>query len=85
VFLTTLGQLPPAGSLPRVRLLCEPAISSPLDITICDDCMTIGAGLLPIPSKLVSKIEAGITLTWQSYSQTGWVWLDHQELKVHQK
>jgi len=85
VFFTALGYLPPAGSLPRVRLLHEPAVNNPLDVTPSDDCMTIRAGLPPVPSKLVSRIEAGNTLTWQNCSQTGLEWLDHQEVKNQQR
>jgi len=59
VFFTALGHLSPTGSVPRVRLLHEPAVNNPLDVTPSDDCMTIGAGLPPVPSKLVSRIEAG--------------------------
>jgi len=42
-----------------VRLLHEPAVNNLLDVTSSNDCMTIVAGLPPVPSKLVSRIEAG--------------------------
>ena len=54
-----LGQLPPCGSVPAMRLLHESVTSGPSDIATPDDCISIGAGLPPVPSKLVSKIEAG--------------------------
>jgi len=57
VFFTALEHIPP-GSLPRVRLLHEPAVNNLLDVTPSNDCMTIGAGLLPVPSKLVCRIVA---------------------------
>ena len=42
-----------------MRLLHEPAINNYSDTANLNDCVSVGAGLPPVPAKLVSKIEAG--------------------------
>ena len=61
-----LGTLPPVGSLQGVRLLSDPSPSATPPTTTTtpftntsDGYVMIGAGLPPVPAKLVSKIEAG--------------------------
>ena len=58
-FPIALGNLPPVGSVRGVRTLgLSDSVTTP-PLPALDDCVTIGAGLPPIPAKLVSRIEAG--------------------------
>ena len=54
-----MGQLPPNDSVPVVRLLHDPAINNCSDMANHNDYVPPGAGLPPVPAKLVSRIEAG--------------------------
>ena len=53
VFSIALSNLPQACSAQGLRILGQSTHSPP------DDCVTIVAGLPPIPAKLVSRIEVG--------------------------
>ena len=58
-FLIALGNLPPVGSVQGVRTLgLSDSVTIP-PLLAPDDCVTIGAGLPPVPAKLVSRIGAG--------------------------
>ena len=58
-FLIQLGDLPPVGSVQGVRTLgLSDSVTTP-PLPAPDDCVTIGAGLPPVPAKLVSRKEAG--------------------------
>ena len=54
-----LGNLPPAGSVQGLRILGQSAPVTVPPLPALDNCVTIGAGLPPVPAKFVSRIEAG--------------------------
>ena len=54
-----VGDLPPPGSVQGLRILGDAAPYATSMVSTRIDSVTIGAGLPPIPAKLVSRIEAG--------------------------
>ena len=70
-----LGSLTPVDLLQCVSQLGESVLPSTRTVggPTMDSQVMIGAGLLPIPAKLVSKIEAGELWIWPSYFQIGLV------------
>ena len=59
VFSIALGNLPPVGSVQGVWTLgLSDSVTTP-PLPAPDDCVTIGAGLPPVPAKVVSRTGAG--------------------------
>ena len=57
-FLIAVGNLSPVGSVREVRTQCLSTSVTTPPLFAPDEYVTIGAGLPPVPTKLVSRIEA---------------------------